>query len=239
MAEGVAIAGGQVAAGVHDDPDAPPAPDPVAAPKGWTWNRRSQSWQARIRGPRIAAAPDPGADVSRETSAPAPGSTDPAPAWLQDDGGASNEGPKQEPRGDHVPFDQVPQQVKDDVAGLAGMVGAPVLAFLKSVDPYCGAAAADNYESVVDATLPLMLRSQKIVAYFTGDKSDWLLWGKLALALKPVATAVAEHHVLHTVEVVKDETTGAVTIQRGRGRGHRDQGAHLQPQPVDAQRYAA
>jgi hypothetical protein len=139
--------------------------------------------------------------------------------------------------GGKLKFDEVPQAVKDDMAGLAGLVATPILSILQTVDPYCGTVLAQNFGPVLDATLPIICRSEKIVAYFTTDQADWLLWGKLALALAPVAKAFADHHIFRTVQVVKDPNTGQVTIEYGKKKdpGHGD---HLQPQ-VPVQQYAA
>lgn len=109
------------------------------------------------------------------------------------------------------------------MAGFAGLVGAPVLALLKQADPYCGSVLAENYEPIVDAVLPLLCRSEKIVRYFSGDQSDWLLWGKLALVLAPVGRAIVEHHVFRSVEVVRDPETGIIqVVRRGRDSGPGD-----------------
>jgi hypothetical protein len=249
--EGVATADGQVAPGVHDDPDSPPPPN-AEAPKGWAWQRKSRSGAPRQRGPVLWQSGSaegwlytanntkatPGAEVPAPDSsghgdaAPGTEQQDPDPGWMRQDAAADSK----KFSGSKLKFDDVPQAVKDDIAGLAGLVGTPILAVLKSIDPYCGTVLAENFEPVVDATLPLMCRSEKIVAYFTGDKADWLLWGKLAMALAPVGRAIAEHHIFKTVEVVKDEKTGVVTILRG-GQDH-GHGDHLQP-AVPAEQYAA
>src|SRR5215469_858153 len=213
--------------GIHDDPDHPPAPDLERAPKGWTWDRKGRSWKPRVRGRRAVGAdsppvqsPDPrpagdvpGPDAARSSG---PGTSDPDPAYMNagdEDQGDEDARPA---GGDEGPlrFDEVPQQVKDDIAGLAGLVGAPILAMLRTLDPYCGTALAENYEPIVDAALPLICRSRKIVRYFTDDHADWLLWGKLAMALKPVGQAILQHHIFRTVEVAKDPATGIVTIVR-------------------------
>jgi len=129
----------------------------------------------------------------------------------------------------------VPQQVKDDIAGLAGLVAAPILSLLQAVDPYCGTILASNLEPVVDAALPLICRSERIVRYFTQDTAgDWLLWGKLALALAPVGRAIVEHHVQGTVRVVRDEQTGAVTVERRQPGEQWADGDHLTPRPQPA-----
>jgi hypothetical protein len=132
----------------------------------------------------------------------------------------------------------VPQQVKDDIAGLAGLVATPILSLLQAVDPYCGTILAQNFEPVVDATLPLICRSERIVNYFRDETAgDWLLWGKLAMALKPFAQAVVEHHILGRVQVIRDPQTGAVTIERRERGGEPGHGDHLTPHAQPA--YAA
>ena len=246
MPEDVVTADGQVAPGVHDDPDSPPPPS-AQAPKGWAWQRKSRSWAPRQRGPLLwhgdTAAQDPGAGGPAPDTgghgdeAPGPQQQDPDPGWMREDATAAGSSSSKTAAGPGLKFSEVPQQVKDDMAGLAGLIGTPILAMLKSIDPYCGTVLAENFEPVVDATLPLICRSQKIVAYFTGDKADWLLWGKLAMALAPVGRAIAEHHIFGTVQVVRDENTGVVTILRGApDDGH---GNHLQPPAADAAQYAA
>lgn len=230
------MVGGTLAAGVHDDPDSPPAPD-AAAPRGWTWNRKARSWAPRQRGPVLwpaddRPAQDPGPGPGAAGGGGAAAGRDPDPGWM-----ASPDPDSRAPAG------EVPQEVRDDIAGFAGLVGIPVLAFVQQADPYCGAALADAYEGTVDAVLPLLLRSKKVVAYFTGDKSDWLLWGKLAIALAPVGRAFAEHHVLRVVEIVRDDKGEPVRDKHGRvlvrtpQRG--GQGDHLQPPVHDEQEYAA
>lgn len=245
MAEGVAAGGKTLTRGVHDDPERPPPPS-KDAPKGWTWNRGTRSWQPKQRG-EILWRPEASHTASarfteREKTPPdreesgwfnppalpeIPGERDPDPRHLSDE---------PEP-GRPLKLADVPQAVKDDIAGLAGLVGTPILAVLQSMDPYCGGAIADAYEGIVDATLPLICRSEKIVKYFSEDTADWMLWGKLALALAPVAKAIGEHHILHTVEVVKDPKTGATSIVR-KVPGQ-PQGDALQPPAAPEFNYAA
>lgn len=268
MPEGVAVAGGPVVSGaVHDNPDVAPPPGPQA-PKGWAWNRTDKAWKPRLRGPVLwqdpasNPYPDPpaqqqgggypwfgkgrGAPVSPDPRTfeggpdgmqqlpPEQQGRDPAPGWMSP-----------EPQGRHrkLSIEQVPKQVQDDIAGMAGLVGTPILALARSIDPYCGGALADNFEGVIDATLPLICRSEKIVKYFSEDTADWLLWGKLAMALAPVGKAIAEHHVFHTVEVVRltdknGQPTGAVEIRRTTKDGD-GLAQHLTPPAADPQAYAA
>jgi hypothetical protein len=241
--EGVATADGQVAQGVHDDPDSPP-PASAEAPKGWAWQRKSRSWKPRERGPVLwhgEGAPEaPGADApapdtsGHGSAVPGPEQHDPEPSWMRQDP-AAGDGKKS--TGGKLKFDDVPQAVKDDMAGLAGLVATPILSILQTVDPYCGTVLAQNFGPVLDATLPIICRSEKIVAYFTTDQADWLLWGKLALALAPVAKAFADHHIFRTVQVVKDPKTGQISIQHGKQQ--QGQGDHLAPAPQPEYSYVA
>jgi hypothetical protein len=108
---------------------------------------------------------------------------------------------------------------------------------LQLADPYCGTILAQNFEPIVDATLPLICRSEKVIRYFSHETADWMLWVKLAMALAAPAQAVWQHHIARTVQVVKDEQTGAITIVRGRPdeAGH----DHLTPAAQPEYKYAA
>jgi len=223
---------GGTAGPVHNDSARKPPPD-AAGPRGYTWNRQSRAWIPTVRGD-VLYKPENG--KPREEPRPAAAQDepqgDPEPGWFREDEPQAVRAGK----GRQLSFDDVPQQVKDDIAGLAGLVGAPVLAMLQQADPYCGSVLAQSFEPIVDACLPLLCRSEKIVRYFTGDQSDWLLWGKLAMALAPVARAVIAHHVTRTVEVVRDKETGAVQVLP-RDRGEPGHGDHLTPPQQPA--YAA
>lgn len=233
MPEGFTMPDGGTAGPVHNDPTHKPPPD-AAAPRGYTWNRGTRAWAPKVKGQILykAAAAEAPRDEPRAAAAQDEPQGDPEPGWFREDAQ-----PQAETRGGKkLSLEDVPQQVRDDIAGFAGLVGAPLLAMLQQADPYCGSALAQSFEPIVDACLPLICRSEKIVRYFTGDQSDWLLWGKLALALRPVAQAVLQHHVLKTVEVVRDVNTGQVrVVERKRGPGHGD---HLTP-PQPEMQYAA
>jgi hypothetical protein len=137
-----------------------------------------------------------------------------------------------------VAYDDVPAEVKDDITGLVGLVAMPILSLWTAVDPYCGAVATEVLDPGMQAALPLICRSSKIVAYFADESNDWLLWGKLAIALKPLGVAVVEHHILGRVRVIRDPQTGLATIERGpRNAVQADPlQPHVQPDPYQ---YAA
>ena len=233
MAEGVAVAGGPVlSAAVHDDPDSAPPPS-AEAPRGWTWNRETRGWKPKIRG-RILYQDDgaPAAGDAPAGDEPQQQQRDPAPAWARQDAKPEKQQARQ------LRFEDVPQEVKDDAAGLIGLVGAPILGMLQSLDPFCGAALASCFEPAVDAALPLILRSSKIVRYFQDDSNDWLMWGKLAMALAPAGQAILQHHVFRTVEVVRDEHGGAY-VQARQPRDGAPDPLQPQPQPEPSYNYAA
>lgn len=233
----MAVSGGKVVSGpVLDNPREKPAPDEVNAPHGWTWDRSAGRWRAsKKRGnyrrakvdddaPAASAAPsEPGSGESRPDR-------DPDPAWMgQPD---TPDGVKRKQT-----IADVPAQVRNDIAGFAGLVGAPLLALLQSADPYCGSVLATNFEPIMDAALPLICRSETIVSYFRGDKSAWMEWIGLAIALRPVATAIAQHHVFRTVEVRRDEYGIPQVVPRQRGGS--EYGDNLTPPVPDYSSYAA
>jgi hypothetical protein len=179
------------------------------------------------RQPKKPPEPPP-ADTA---AASAPPGGDPPPAW------AGGQGDEKRPK---LTIEQVPQQVVNDIAGLGGLIATPILALAQQLDPYCGGALAASFGDVLDATLPVICRSEKIVRYFSEDQADWLLWGKIAMAAAPVAKAIAEHHIFRTVQVVRDEKTGQVSVVRTRPGPQG--GGNLQPpaQPeYDESQYAA
>lgn len=76
-------------------------------------------------------------------------------------------------------------------------------------DPYCGSAFLESSQKITDAVIPLLCRSHTVVAFFSDStENGWMLWFNLALALAPVGQAVAQHHVLKTVEIRQDPQTG-------------------------------
>lgn len=234
MPEGLLTDAG-VTGGVHDDPDHAPGPS-ADAPRGWTWQRKDRKWAPRQRGPILWHESGPvgdssalGSDGRQAGSSPGaatgdgPGhQSDPDPSWLRDD--------KQQDSvtSEKLKWEDIPSEAKDNAASLAGMLGMPLLAFAQAVDPYCGSALASQYENIIDHTLPLILRSKKAVNFFTSKDSDWLLWFGLIQSLWPVATAVFKHHVVRTVEVVRDER--GRPFARPRAAGGEGHGDHPQPE---------
>lgn len=237
MPEGLLTDAG-VTGGVHDDPDHAPEPGPDA-PRGWTWQRKDRKWAPRQRGPIIwrvdsdgqATRDDGTGDPDASARNAAGDQRDPDPSWLRDD--------KQQDSasGEKLKWQDIPSEAKDNAASLAGMLGMPLLAFAQAVDPYCGSALASQYENIIDHTLPLILRSKRAVNFFTSKDSDWLLWFGLIQSLWPVATAVFKHHVVRTVEVVRDEQ--GRPFARPRAAGSEGHGDHLQPEPHPEFNYAA
>lgn len=201
MAEGV-IDGGQVVdVGVMDRGRPPePPPDPDRAPHGWTLDRKTKTWRPKKRAGRnrkdngehqaddqpAAAAADEGGGWQAER--------DPEPARMHEDA---------EPRKPSI-VREIPQEIKDDLAAMVGLLGMVVLEPIARADPICGGALVDNWERVTDATIPLLIRSPTIVGWMTtaGGLRDWI---GLGIALRPVITAVWSHHVTKTVHLQPPE----------------------------------
>src|SRR5580658_5799194 len=161
MPEGLLTADGAVAGAVHDDRDHAPEPS-ASAPRGWCWDRTGSAWKPRQRGPVLwkggdgagtEAGSDGPADPDADTRAGAGDQRDPDPGWLRDEAGQDDKGDGK------LKFADVPKQVKDDIAGFAGLIGTPILAMLQTADPFCGAILAQSFEGIVDAPLPLICRS--------------------------------------------------------------------------------
>jgi hypothetical protein len=232
MAEGVKSSGGTVtetlsSSGKREIPPEP-AEDTDRAPRGWRFDKQHWRWVPRLapgRKPKNDARSEDqtgGARTPWAESRADDVERDPDPGWMRE--------PIDDRPVGKIAFGEVPQQVKDDIAGLTGLVGIPILSLLQQIDPYCGSALAQNFEPTVDAALPLICRSERIVRYFADDKSDWLLWGKLALALKPVGQAILQHHVFRTVEVVRDEHGVPHVQPRSRGGETDHQTPPVQPE---------
>ena len=184
----------------------PPPDDPERAPFGWMWDKRISSYRPKKRAWRGGNAPgshrEPRPDMSSferdvEKALEDRGFQDPAPAW-QD---------KKPPKVPKTPV-KVSAKVKGDITGFVGMLGAVLLPPVVSRDPYCGGALTEAFPAIAEAVVPLLCQSQRVVSFFTDQDNDWMLWGKLAMALAPVAQAVAQHHILKTVEIRQDPVTG-------------------------------
>lgn len=234
MPEGLLTAAGAVTGAVHDDHAREPEPT-ADAPRGWTWDRKGGKWKPRQRGAVLFGGADgtAAADNHAGTAGDGPRAgagdahdRDPDPSWVRDDQQQQDSGLADE----KLKYSDVPGEAKDNAASLAGMLGMPLLAFAQAMDPYCGGALAQNFENIVDHTLPLILRSKKAVAFFTSKDSDWLLWFGLAQSLWPIATCVVKHHVTRSVEVVRDDH-GRVYVQPRAAEP--DHGDHLTPPPPD------
>src|SRR5581483_9755907 len=161
---------------------------PDVAPHGWVRDRKSKEWRPRKRAGRradperqlAAAAEDP--DVAPDWV-----DRDPEPARLVDGDAGARPAPAQRP-------EPPSKEVVDDIAAMGGFVGVMLLPGLMRLDPHCGGALADNWDRVVGAAIPLICRSERVVQWVTGT-SGLRLWLGLAVALKPVGTAIVQHHI--------------------------------------------
>lgn len=160
------------------------------------------------------ASDDPPAQQDGDGAEPADGrQRDPDPAWIR--GKDKEPGARPDKQPDKQPWDpkSVPAEVRDDIGGMLGLVATVLLPPLEKADPHCGGALADSFDRIVDKAIPLVCRSERVVKWMQAEGGGFMDWIGFAIACGPVARAVAEHHIVRTVEVVeeKDEETGKVT----------------------------
>jgi Lsr2 len=92
------------------------------------------------------------------------------------------------------PAVRVAASVQRDIEGkLALLLSVPVGAW-EMADPHCGGAMARATPETIRALTPLICQSPGAVAFFQKG-TTWMLWLGLANALRPVASAVYEHHL--------------------------------------------
>lgn len=211
MAEGVASAGGAVVAeGVYDNRDSPPPPDPVRAPKGWTWDRGEQHWKPRLRGPVLpqqgqqqdqppaADAEDTGGGAGRQQQ-------DPDPGWMRP-------GADQQPDGDQWSLTDTDRK---DIKALIALAYTLPSEALPLLDPYCfePLQEKDTAEGVISAVSDIVCGSPR-VARWAASAAGLMPWIKLGIALKPIAIASLHHHVLRDVEVELDRENKTMLVTK-------------------------
>jgi hypothetical protein len=86
---------------------------------------------------------------------------------------------------------------------------------LAMIDPACGGALADNIDTIISKSLPLVYQSGTAVK-FLSEAGEWLLWYGLGQACLPVLTMAWSHHVTHTVMVVNGQVVAATRDPAGR-----------------------
>lgn len=187
----------------------PPPDDPVNAPYGYRWDTRKKEWSVkRSAGGRKAGAAWFGKDNKPEPELAAeemlPPDGDPEPSYMS----------KTPPKTPRKTPPKASKQVKDDLTGAIGMVGMVVLPALSSRDPYCGQILTQQYPAIADALVPLLCKSTTVIAFFSGDHGDWMLWIQLLTACMPVVMAVGKHHLIKSVEVQEDEEGNLFAVQR-------------------------
>jgi hypothetical protein len=96
---------------------------------------------------------------------------------------------------------KVTKAMREDIEGkLALILAVPVMAW-ETADPYCGGAASDRLDKMIKTAVPLICQSPEAINLFTRG-TTWVLWLEFLSAVMPVAGAVYQHHIAHTVEIV-------------------------------------
>lgn len=90
--------------------------------------------------------------------------------------------------------------MRNDIAGKLGLFAAIIGMPFEAIDPYCGGIFAANVDKMIDAYLPLILRSPGAVKFFISKTGGWLDWIKALEATWPVVVAVYSHHLARTVQ---------------------------------------
>lgn len=198
MAEGVSEATGDVLEGTVLSRPPEPGPDDQAAPHGWMWDSGQQKWRARRRPGRAGrrrAAEDEQAPRAEDRAA----DRDPDPGWA---GGQAPPGPP-----------PVGKETIDDIASMLALLYSIPADFLIEMDPYCFGELNANLDRVINATVPIICRSPRVVQFVVSN-AGMILWVKLAAELRPFLVAVFQHHIMKTVTTEKDEKTGKTTATK-------------------------
>ena len=198
MPEGV-IDGGRIADSGHESsPSGRRRKKPDGVPEGFVYDRQTREWRMpRKPGPKTEAGASPEEFYDFVAGRGWAADRDPDPAHLAGDGDGG--------RGDGPDPAEVPEKVRADVAGLLGLLAVPVGAVAERRDPYCGAVFAQQLPDIVEAAVPIVCRSERVLRWMTADTGGLMDWVGLAVALAPVGRAVAEHHVLKVVEIVDED----------------------------------
>lgn len=162
-----------------DRSDEPP-PDPVRAPKGWRRDRRTGEWVPRQRAAAAGGDDEPSGERSES-------------AWADGPDG-------KELRGSDAAVEPVKLTGEElaDLEAMLELLALPVLARVDARDPHCGPVLVDNWDNIRAKSVPVILKSPRLVAWLTmtGGARDYLA---LAAALAPVGRAVWDHHVVRNV----------------------------------------
>ncbi|MDA8316531.1 MAG: hypothetical protein M0010_15380 [Actinomycetota bacterium] len=189
MTEGVSELAGDVVDVGEADKGRPPRPpdDPVVAPKGWTYDSKSKTWRPALRAVRRSEEEGEGAAVGTEPGRSTVERPDPDPARFAGRDGSGAGGAR-----------ELSAEDKEEIKSLLGLAGLVVFTPIARADPHCGGALVEASTEIFEKLVPIIAKSDRVSRWMTvaGGFGDWI---GLAVALKPVAMAVVEHHIFKTV----------------------------------------
>jgi hypothetical protein len=67
-------------------------------------------------------------------------------------------------------------------------------------DPVCGTVFVEQRPEIAGALTEIVCQSPDLIAWFSGQGGQFMLWLNLAAACWPVATVALAHHVYHSIE---------------------------------------
>jgi hypothetical protein len=163
------------------------------------WHDRGEDLEDQDPGdPDEDQEQDPGGGDGQELTPPASLDEARARAGLDPDAAhLRGRGRRRPPAGGSDPKPppvKITPAVRRDIAGkLAFWLSIPAEPWYR-IDPYCGAAYAQQIDQIAIKAAPLICQSPDLVRWFR-KSSTFIMWTELGMACRPVAEAVIAHHI--------------------------------------------
>lgn len=203
-----------------DEPQEPPPGN--WAPEDWDQDGAGVERSAAPAGP----PPPASLQDARDLLAP-PGKAVPPWAGNRGSGGRSDQRP---PSSAAAPPRLTRAQLGEIQGNWALLLSLPATG-LAMIDPACGGAAADNIDTIISKSMPLVIKSPRAVQ-FLSEAGDWLAWYGLGAAMLPVIQMAWSHHVTHSVMVLDGQVVASKRLPDG-------QVVPVQPQAQQQQDWSA